>query len=172
MPVTQGDVARLAGVSPRTVSNVVNNFPLVSAEMRMRVQQAIDQLGYQPNLVARNLRGGRSGMIALAVPELSMPYFSELAGFLIQEAGKVSYTVVIEQTDGDPALERELLQQNERGRLFDGLIFSPLGLGRAEIQQNAGHTPVVLLGEHIWPTDRTTMWASTTWRRPGTPPRT
>jgi LacI family repressor for deo operon, udp, cdd, tsx, nupC, and nupG len=149
VPVTQGDVARLAGVSPRTVSNVVNKFPLVSEELRLRVQRAIDELGYQPNVAARNLRHGRTGMIALAVPELSMPYFSELAGFLIQEAGKLSYTVVIEQTDGDPAVERELLQQNERGHLFDGLIFSPLGLGRAEIQRNAGSTPVVLLGEHI-----------------------
>jgi LacI family transcriptional regulator, repressor for deo operon, udp, cdd, tsx, nupC, and nupG len=149
VPVTQEDVARLAGVSPRTVSNVVNKFPLVSEEMRVRVQRAIDELGYQPNLIARNLRRGRSGMIALAVPELSMPYFSELAGFLIQEAGKVSYTVVIEQTNGDPSLELSLLQHNERGYLFDGLIFSPLGLGRAQIQQNAGTTPVVLLGEHI-----------------------
>lgn len=149
MPVTQGDVARRAGVSPRTVSNVVNEFPLVSDEVRRRVQRAIEELGYQPNLVARNLRRGRSGMIGLAVPELSMPYFSELAGFVIQEAGRRSYTVVIEQTDGDPGRERELLLQNERGHLFDGLIFSPLGLGRADIQQNAGSIPVVLLGEHI-----------------------
>ena len=149
MPVTQGDVARRAGVSPRTVSNVVNDFPLVSDEVRQRVRRAIDELGYQPNLVARNLRHGRSGMLGLAVPELSMPYFSELAEFVIAEAKRRSYTVVIEQTDGDPARERQLLKQNERGHLFDGLILSPLGLTLAEIQRSATSIPVVLLGEHI-----------------------
>jgi LacI family repressor for deo operon, udp, cdd, tsx, nupC, and nupG len=149
VPVTQGDVARRAGVSPRTVSNVVNEFPLVSDEMRQRVQQAIEELGYQPNLVARNLRRGRSGMLGLAVPELSLPYFSELAELVIAEARRRSYGLVIEQTDGDPARERQLLRQNERGHLFDGLILSPLGLTLAQIRQNAGSIPVVLLGEHI-----------------------
>lgn len=149
MPVTQGDVARRAGVSPRTVSNVVNEFPLVSDELRQRVQRAIDELGYQPNLVARNLRRGRSGMIGLAVPELSVPYFSELAGLVIAEARRHSYTVVVEQTDGDPGREQQLLHQNDRGHLFDGLIFSPLGLGETELRRYAGDTPVVLLGEHI-----------------------
>ena len=149
MPVTQGDVARRAGVSPRTVSNVVNEFPLVSDELRQRVLRAISELGYQPNLVARNLRRGRSGMIGLAVPELSVPYFSELAGLVIAEARRHSYTVVVEQTDGDPGREQQLLQQNARGHLFDGLIFSPLGLGEAELRRHAGDTPTVLLGEHL-----------------------
>ena len=149
MAVTQGDVARRAGVSPRTVSNVVNEFSLVSEELRQRVQRAIEELGYQPNLVARNLRRGRTGMIGLAVPELSAPYFSELAGLIIQEARQYSYTVVVEQTDGDPEREQQLLHQNARGHMFDGLIFSPLGLGKAELRRYAGDMPVVLLGEHI-----------------------
>ena len=149
MAVTQGDVARRAGVSPRTVSNVVNKFPLVSGEVRQRVQQAIEELGYQPNVVARNLRRGRSGMLGLAVPELSLPYFSELAELVIAEARRRSYGLVIEQTDGDPERERQLLKQSERGHLFDGLILSPLGLPLAQIRQNAGSIPVVLLGEHI-----------------------
>lgn len=149
MPVTQGDVARRAGVSPRTVLNVVNEFPLVSDELRQRVQRAIEELGYQPNLVARNLRQGRSGMVGLAVPELSVPYFSELAGLVIAEAARHSHTVVVEQTDGDPARERQLLHQNARGHLFDGLIFSPLGLSKTELRRYAGGIPVVLLGEHI-----------------------
>jgi DNA-binding LacI/PurR family transcriptional regulator len=149
LPVTQGDVARRAGVSTRTVSNVVNEFPLVSDELRQRVRRAIDELGYQPNLAARHLRRGRSGMIGLAVPELSAPYFSELAGLVIAEARRHSYTVVVEQTDGDPGRERQLLHRSDRGQLVDGLIFSPLGLGQADLRRDAGTTPVVLLGEHI-----------------------
>jgi LacI family repressor for deo operon, udp, cdd, tsx, nupC, and nupG len=148
MTVTQSDVAVRAGVSVRTVSNVVNDFPLVAEATRKRVQAAIDELGYQPNLSARNLRRGSSGLIGLAVPELSVPYFSELAGLVVEEAARLSYTVVIEQTDGDHERERRLLTENG-SRLFDGLIFSPLGLAKAEVRRQASQAPVVFLGEHI-----------------------
>ncbi len=64
-------VAARAGVSVKTVSNVVNRYPHISEETRARVQQAIDELDYRPNLVARNLRRGRSNVIALALPAQS-----------------------------------------------------------------------------------------------------
>ena len=73
------DVAKLAGVSMKTVSNVVHDYPHVSAKMRERVQSAIDELGYRPNLTARRLATGRTGMLALAIPEIDQPYFAELA---------------------------------------------------------------------------------------------
>ena len=59
MGVTLQDVARLAGVSTKTVSNVVHDFPKVAADTRRRVQWAIEELGYRPNLAARELRTGR-----------------------------------------------------------------------------------------------------------------
>ena len=62
-----------------TVSNVVNGYRPVGEATRLRVQQAIDELGYTPNLSARHLRRGRTGIIALAIPELNNPYFAELA---------------------------------------------------------------------------------------------
>jgi len=146
--VTIYDVARHAGVSPRTVSNVVNNYPFVSASTRKRVEQSISALGYQPNLTARNLRRGRTGMVALVLPEpLHIPYFSELSAAVLDEVAKRSYTAVIEQTDGDPARERALISANDRGRLFDGFIFSPLGLNGKEIASLVVKAPVVLLGE-------------------------
>ena len=64
------DVARLAGVSPRTVSNVVNDFVHVRPGTRTRVQAAIEELGYRPNISARRLRQGKTRILALAVPEL------------------------------------------------------------------------------------------------------
>lgn len=133
----------------RTVSNVVNDFPLVAEATRRRVQAAIDELGYQPNLSARNLRSGSSGLIGLAVPELSVPYFSELAGLVVEEAGRHHYTVVIEQTDGNLERERRLLADNRRSQLFDGLIFSPLGLGKGDLRRHPNTAPIVFLGEHI-----------------------
>lgn len=67
------DVAARAGVSARTVSNVVNGSARVAPETRRRVQEAIEELGYRPNLAARSLRAGRTGIIGLAIPELHSP---------------------------------------------------------------------------------------------------
>src|SRR5690349_2912784 len=79
-------VAERAGVSVRTVSNVVSGFPLVAPETRERVQRVLDELQYRPNAAARHLRGGRSGLVALVVPEIASPYFGELAGHLADRA--------------------------------------------------------------------------------------
>ena len=67
------DVARLAGVSIKTVSNVVNDYPHISKATRAEVEKAIVQLGYEPNLTAPNLRRGRTGLIGLALPDSSAP---------------------------------------------------------------------------------------------------
>jgi LacI family transcriptional regulator, repressor for deo operon, udp, cdd, tsx, nupC, and nupG len=149
MAATIYDVAKHAGVSPRTVSNVVNEYPFVSPSTRERVQGSLEALGYRPNLTARNLRRGRTGMIALAVPELGAPYFSELGAAIIEQVSKRSYTAVIEQTDGDPGRELAVLEKCTRDRTFDGLIFSPLGIGGRELAGIPGGAPVVLLGERV-----------------------
>lgn len=64
MRVSLKDVASHAGVSIKTVSNVVNDQPHVTPAMRARVQKSIDELGYRPNLTARHLRKGRTGIVA------------------------------------------------------------------------------------------------------------
>ncbi|WP_327659733.1 MULTISPECIES: LacI family DNA-binding transcriptional regulator [unclassified Streptomyces] len=140
------DVAARAGVSTRTVSNVVSGSASVAAETRRRVQEAIDELGYRPNLAARSLRAGRTGIIGLAIPELHSPYFGELAGLLVDEAQRRSWTVVIDQTRGDADAERRLLTQGG-GRAVDGLIISPWALDPAELAATAPSVPLVLLGE-------------------------
>jgi DNA-binding LacI/PurR family transcriptional regulator len=143
------DVAERAGVSIRTVSNVVNGYAHVSAETRQRVEKAVAELGYRPNLLARNLRRGRTGMLALVVPELDVPYFSELARAVIAEARQYGYTVVIDQTDGEPDRERELIMGGASAARFDGVILSPLSLSQADLAQRDGSDPLVLLGERI-----------------------
>ncbi|MGV9239755.1 LacI family DNA-binding transcriptional regulator, partial [Streptomyces nigra] len=100
------DVAALAGVSVRTVSNVVSGSGHVAEATRQRVQQALDELGYRPNLAARNLRAGRTGLIGLVVPELYSPYFGELASLIVDAAQQRSWTVIIDQTFGDAEAER------------------------------------------------------------------
>jgi len=142
------DVAERAGVSVKTVSNVVNNSVHVAPATRERVQLAIDTLDYRPNLSARNLRRGRSGLIALALPELDSPYFAELAHLVVQAAEEFGLTVLVDQTDGLADRER-LVMAGFRNHFIDGLIMSPIGLGSVEIASHDGLIPLVLLGEKV-----------------------
>jgi len=143
------DVAARAGVSIKTVSNVVNGYVHVAPDTRARVQAAIEALGYVPNPAARQLRGGRSGVIALAVSELQAPYFAELAGLIVQAAESRHWTVLIDQTDGRADRERDLLAGLRR-LAIDGLIFSPSALSGEEAVASGG-PPAVLLGARAGP---------------------
>ena len=126
---TLHDVAAAAGVSFSTVSNVIRNHPHVRETTRKRVMDAIAAVDYRPNLVARNLRSGRSGVIGLAVPELNQSYFAQLADDVIRAAGAEGYVVLVEQTGGRRERERELLR-DPRLALTDGWTSgSGLGLG-------------------------------------------
>ena len=90
MAVRLRDVAQRAGVSVRTVSNVVNGAPHVRPATRDKVQAAIQDLGYRPNLSARQLKYGRSGFLALAIPQIDSPYFAELAQQFTQAAAELT----------------------------------------------------------------------------------
>ncbi len=145
-------VAELAGVSAKTVSNVVNGYPHVRPATREKVEQAIATLGYRPNLSARSLRSGRTGIIALAVPDLASPYFAEIATRVVEAAERRGLTVLIDQTAG--RRERELsVLQGIRSHLIDGAIFSPLALGREDGATHTPSLPLVLLGERVFEAD-------------------
>lgn len=140
------DVAEYAGVSPKTVSNVINNFEHVSERTRAAVQEAIDALGYRVNIAGRQLRQGRTGMITLAVPELDVAYFAELAKHVMAEADARGRTVLIHQTGA--VRERELAALHGFDAQFsDGLILSPLALRPRDLATRDRRLPVVLLGE-------------------------
>jgi DNA-binding LacI/PurR family transcriptional regulator len=148
MVVRLRDVADLSGVSVKTVSNVVHGYVHVAPATRRRVQKALDELGYRPNLSARSLRRGRTGLLALAVPALDMPYFAELTRAVVDTATAHGWTVLVDQTDGLAAREREVVQ-GLRGHLIDGLILSPMALGAEDLGRLRGEVPLVLLGEKV-----------------------
>jgi DNA-binding LacI/PurR family transcriptional regulator len=158
MASTLHDVARAAGVSIKTVSNVVHDHPYVKASTRERVLAAIAELDYQPNLSARGLRSGRSGVIGLAVPELRQNYFAELADLIIRAAQRHNVDVVIDQTSATREGELAVLS-GSRLRLTDGILFSPERLGQEDVDKLNVKFPLVLLGERIFggPTDHVTM---------------
>ena len=140
------DVALAAGVSIKTVSNVVNRSVRVADETRLRVQTAIDTLGYHPNVTARRLRTGRSGVIALAFPELPSPYFAELAVQVIAAARRHGCTVLMDDTAGNPGAELRIAS-GLGDPMIDGVILSPLGLDQAALAARERQIPLVLLGE-------------------------
>lgn len=142
------DVAARAGVSIKTVSNVVNGHPHVTVATRERVLEAISTLGYRPNMSARNLRRGRTGIIGLAVPHIHAPYFAGLARSIIHAADQVSWKVLVEQTNGVVDHELRVLQ-GVGDYLSDGVIFSPLALSPEEFGHAPRQVPLVLLGERV-----------------------
>ena len=157
MRVTLKDVALRAGVSAKTVSNVVNGTGRFSPEVRARVESAVAALNYVPNFSARGLRNGRSGLICLALPNLSTPYSAELIREFALAAARRDLGVQIEETGFDNyERERHLLSQARR-HLVDGLIMSPVLLTSAALQPTPVTPPMVFLGEvrqditdHVW----------------------
>jgi DNA-binding LacI/PurR family transcriptional regulator len=153
------DVARLAGVSIKTVSNVINDYPYVREETRNRVLDAIATLGYTPNLSARSLRSGRTNVISLMIPDLRNAYFAELADSVMRAAAERGLTVLIEQFGSDREREIDTLRR-PRSQLVDGVLYSVLTLDQSDVDIIEGMpVPVVLLGERIFngPRDHVTM---------------
>ncbi len=136
------DVADHAGVSIRTVSNVVNDYPYVSDEMRQKVQASLDELGYSMNPVAKGLRSGRTGMIALVVPQLVEPYFAQLAQAVIRAAADRGLVVLVETTE-DPRMQTEIMR-GALSSIADGVLLSATSATMGDHPD----VPLVLLGEH------------------------
>jgi DNA-binding LacI/PurR family transcriptional regulator len=149
MKATLHDVALLAGVSIKTVSNVIHKHPNVTEKTSTKVLAAIESLSYSPNLSARSLRSGKTNVISLIIPELRNSYFTELADSVIDAAEKHGLTVLIEQSRGDRSKELVLLE-NARQNLVDGVIFSPLGMDQKDVKLTNVNYPLVLIGERIF----------------------
>jgi DNA-binding LacI/PurR family transcriptional regulator len=159
MSVTIRDVARVSGYSIKTVSNVINGHPQLRPETRKRVQDAIDQLGYRPNLSARNLRSGRTGVIGLIIPDLTTAYFAELADAVMRAAATRGIAVLIEPIGSGRENELAALRGQHR-HMVDGIIYNSLTLGSADAELlKAVDTPLVVLGDTSFngQVDRITM---------------
>ncbi len=148
MPASMRDVAAAAGVSIKTVSNVVNGRDKVGAGTRARVLATMEQLDFQHNPLAQSLRSGRTGLISVIVPGIDQPYFAEITNSIITEAAVLGLRVVVELTGGDP--RRELAALGSRSRFTDGTILIPIGLDTTGTDHvSAVSYPLVVLGEPI-----------------------
>lgn len=119
------DVARHAGVGLGTVSRVVNGSTRVTEETAQRVREAIDELGFQRNEVARALRPGKtSRTLALLVGDLTNPFYATIAKAAVEVARKAGYAVVLGSVDEDPAGERQTIRELI-ARQVAGLVIVP-----------------------------------------------
>jgi LacI family transcriptional regulator len=125
MSPTIKDVASAAQTSIKTVSRVVNDETGVSPEVRARVSQVIDDLGYVPNISARRLKRGQAEALALVLPRVESPYAMRLMSCFLKEASAAGYSVLV--IEGDPKLagERQVIERAIRLRQVDGLVIAP-----------------------------------------------
>jgi DNA-binding LacI/PurR family transcriptional regulator len=144
--VSMTDVARHAGVSQRTVSNVVNNAAHVAPATRAKVEASLDALGYRPNVAARQLRTGRTGTVTIAIPGLGERYFADLADAVIRHATAAGIRVLLETTGGSREAELALID-GRAGVLTDGLIMSAVGIRPGDERPPEPGHPIVLVGD-------------------------
>jgi DNA-binding LacI/PurR family transcriptional regulator len=145
------DVARRAGVSTMTVSNVINGrSQRVSESTRQRVLAVIAELGYQVNLTARNLRRGRTGTVGLAVPAFFPGYYAQLAQRLADRFAAHGMRLAVERTGASRVAELDTLTE-PRLSGYDGFVLSLVAGEAADLDRLSLDTPVVLLGERTVP---------------------
>jgi LacI family transcriptional regulator len=147
-PPTILDVASHAGVSKSTVSNVVRGLPGVSEPTRQRVRTSIDELGYRPNVLARQLVQQRTNILGVVVGDLANPFFAEMAKLVERHAAARGYTAMFCNTEGDSQSEvagvETLLEYRVAGIVF--LTFS--GDSRTMRETLEHQVPVVFVGCH------------------------
>ncbi|MCR4424693.1 MAG: LacI family transcriptional regulator [Firmicutes bacterium] len=119
------DVAQAAGVSISTVSRVLTNSAPVASETRSRVLEAVSRVGYRPNRIARALRRGTSQMLGLVLPDITNPFFTEVAAGVQTAAERHGYAVFLAGADGSPKRQAKLIRALA-DRQVDGMILCPV----------------------------------------------
>jgi LacI family transcriptional regulator len=143
------DVAEQAGVSVTTVSHVINNTRPVKPETRSRVEQAMRVLGYQPNVLARSLRRGKTNTIGVILPDNANPYFAEVVRGIEDTSFAHDFSVILCNSDND--LDKEHLYTNVLiEKQVAGIIFVAAGLSEENIHNlQLRGVPAVLVDRQV-----------------------
>jgi LacI family transcriptional regulator len=143
------DVARLAGVAPITVSRVLNHTGPVQENTRLRVEAAVVELNYVPNVLARSFRSKRTLTLALALTDITNPFWTRVARGVEDTARRAGYSVILSNTDENEQIQLEtvrLLLQKQ----VDGILLVPRGNGAELVEMiRRQQTPVVVLDRRI-----------------------
>ncbi|MBT1161889.1 LacI family DNA-binding transcriptional regulator [Bifidobacterium sp. SO1] len=145
--VTLKEVAARAGVSPSTASGALRGLDFVRPNTAERVLKAAQELNYTANVSARALRSGRTGILSLAIPTVSIPFYSRLVSAMETCVERNGYQLVIQQTNFDEQMERRVLAQAE-DTLSEGLFMLPARVSNREIAELTQGHPTVLFEDY------------------------
>jgi LacI family transcriptional regulator len=141
---TMHDVAELAGVSAKTVSRVFNGEQHVTDETRAKVERAMQELNFVPNMLARSFRVGYDRAVGVAIPDIADPFFAAMTRAIEDVALSRQMGVVISSLGRDPARERQVLQALLH-RSIVGLIAVPISADQSYLAPWQQRTPVVFV---------------------------
>ena len=147
-PVTLQHVAKLAGVSPSTVSRILNGTAVVSDEKRKAIDEAIAQLGFVPNPVARGLAGGRTLSIGVVTQAIDSPFYGPALRGIEDELDQAGYSPLFVSAHWNPETEGRCIEVL-RSRRVDGLIVLNGRLSDQALKNTAKHLPIVVTGRTI-----------------------
>src|SRR5271154_2269546 len=141
---TMRDVARVAGVSAKTVSRVFNDDPHVTDETRERVQWAMGKLNYVPNMLARSFRAGADAAVGIAFPDIADPFFAAMTSSIEEAMYARSMAVVVTSLGHEPDRERVILELLLR-RQISGLIVASVSRDQSYLKVWQERTPMVFV---------------------------
>lgn len=142
------DVAALAGVSPTTVSRVINKKGYLSQKTIDKVNQAMRELGYRPNNLARSLQGKSAKLIGLIFPNISNVFYAEMIECLEKELFRHGYKTILCNSEQDSAKEKEYLEMLEANQV-DGIISSSHNLGISDYDRVTA--PIISFDRNLSP---------------------
>jgi DNA-binding LacI/PurR family transcriptional regulator len=148
--VTLDEVAAYSGVSRATISRVLNNHPQVAPELRARVLEAVQALGYQPNRAARRLRSDSSDILGLIIPNIENPFYISVIRGIQDIASDYQMSLLLCNTDEDPAKQQWSLNVMQ-AEVIAGLIIAPTHVHDGEIlrQFSESGIPVILIDRNV-----------------------
>lgn len=141
---TMQDVATRAGVSAKTVSRVFNDDPHVTEDTRERVQSAMRELKYVPNMLARTFREGKSAVIGIAVPDVADPFFAAVTKEIELAAREQDMAIVVTSLGDNPSLEQSIIETTVRHQI-GGLIIAPISADQSYLARFQDSFPIVFI---------------------------
>ncbi|SET55541.1 transcriptional regulator, LacI family [Oceanobacillus limi] len=140
-------VAKYAGVSVATVSRVLNDQGTVTAKTRIKVEDAIKELNYEPSMLGRNLRNSESRILLILIPTISNPFYSEIIKGIETAALKHNYNILLCETDSNP--ERENIYFDlVRKKMADGIISMDPAVNMETLMKLAEHHSIIQCSEY------------------------
>lgn len=147
MPPTQKELAKLAGVSSGTVSNVISGSTKVSDRSRQKVLEAIRVLNYRPNLIARSLRTNRTRTLGIVIPDITISFFPKIIRGAESAARERGYFLIVLDSEGSPDREKDMISLLHAQRVEGMLLVTASGQQPSSERLNIEnlHFPVVCL---------------------------